>query len=137
MSHFTVDDMGTLPQATSEQERTPGETPKDFVHRRCTYTYVENEGTDEHMGDDDFLCERNDEIDNATFEAIRAFAQPYAELDWSMNLIGAVNDFIESLLLEHNLPVCHPWHGEDGTICHKTIDRCKYCRKQSVPLLKE
>ena len=129
MSHFTVDDMDTRQKAKIDQKKKPGETMKDFVHRRYGYTYEQNEEAVERMGDDDFLCERNDEIDNATFEAIRALAQPYAELDWSMNLIGAVNDFIESLLLEHNLPVCHPWHDEDETICHKTIDRCKYCHK--------
>lgn len=83
----------------------------------------------ENPRDDGFLCERGDEIDNAVFEAIQAIAHPETEVEWSMELIGAVNDFIENLLLAHHLPVCHPWHNEDETICYKTADRCKHCRK--------
>ncbi len=82
----------------------------------------------EEMLDDDLLCERGDEIDNATFDAICAMAQPGTEVEWSMELIGEVNEFIEKVLSDAGVPTCRPYH-EDEVICHKTMNRCKHCRK--------
>ncbi len=99
-----------------------------FSFDRNDLSIVEDEEADESQRDDDFLCDRGDEIDNAVFDAICALAQPDTEVEWSMEMIGAVNDFIESMLTDHKIPTCYP-HHENDVICYKTANRCKHCRK--------
>lgn len=78
---------------------------------------------------EEFLCSRNDEIDNATYAAICAMAHSEDGVDWSMEMIGEVNDFIEKTLMEHKMPTCHPFIDETDHICYESDFRCKHCTK--------
>lgn len=96
-------------------------------HDICVVQETTEKASDDRYADN-FLCERNDEIDNATYEAICTMADSDDEVEWSMELIGEINEFIENLLEEHGIPTCHPYYADD-VICYKTADRCKHCSR--------
>lgn len=75
-----------------------------------------------------FLTERNDAIDNAVFEAICSLVHESCALEWDMEVIGEIEDVIESSLIKKGIITCHPWCDEDENICYK-IDRCPYCER--------
>ena len=78
---------------------------------------------------ENFLTEKNDEIDNAAFALIQALAGEEAE--WDMEIIGDIVDFADVLLIEHGYEVCHPYYeGDDRTACYKGKD----CTNVECPL---
>lgn len=74
---------------------------------------------------DKLLCERNDAIDNAVFAAVSEMA--VGEIDWDMEIIGAVEAYIEKLLGDRGIPVCHPWEDDNETLCCCGEESCPYC----------
>lgn len=84
------------------------------------------------------LCDRNDEIDNATYALINLIVTNNHEADdgieWDMQLIGEVEDFIEDLLRKNGVEPCRPYYeGEDEIPCYLGSDCSKKCefRKQA------
>ena len=64
------------------------------------------------------MIERNDEIDNAVYDLIVSLSEKNGEeLEWSMEIIGAVTDAIKETLAGFNIQVRHPAivTNEDGT----------------------
>lgn len=76
-----------------------------------------------------FLSERNDTIDNAVFAAICSLVHEGSEIEWDMNMIGEIEDAIESLLIERGVNICHPWHDENENICYR-VDKCSCCNRE-------
>lgn len=79
---------------------------------------------------EDFLCDKNDEIDNAVFEAIAAMAPRGEEpAEWDQHYIGEIADYIEGIMEKNKLHNCHPAYvGEDEEVpCYRSEDRCKWC----------
>ena len=74
---------------------------------------------------DKLLCDRNDDIDNAVWNAVATMASK--EIDWDMEIIGRVEEFIESVLAYKGIGVCHPWEDEDETLCCCGEEPCPYC----------
>lgn len=75
-----------------------------------------------------FLTERNDAIDNAVFDAIRSLVHEDGEAEWDMEIIGEIEDTIESMLIERGVITCRPWHDDNENICYK-VDRCYHCKR--------
>lgn len=75
-----------------------------------------------------FLIERNDDIDNAVFAAICSLVHEDEEIEWNMEIIGEIEDKIESMLIKRGIITCHPWYDEDGNICYK-VCRCHHCKR--------
>lgn len=79
-----------------------------------------------------FITERNDEIDNAVFQAIQSIHHHNTtDLVWNMSLIGEVADYIESLLQKCGFPTCHPWYydADEEIPCYDSCDRCAHCQR--------
>lgn len=78
---------------------------------------------------DDFLTERNDELDNAAYglalKMLGLDSQPDSEtaFPWDMEIIGAILESAQDILEEHGYAVCWPYH-EDDVPCHQTAT-CK------------
>lgn len=79
---------------------------------------------------DDFLCERNDVVDNAAHDLALAMlsangtAPDEAAFPWSMEIIGAILESTMSILDEHGYHACWPYHENDEIPCH-SLDKCK------------
>jgi hypothetical protein len=72
------------------------------------------------------MDDRNDIIDNAVFEVLKAMS--HEEIEWDMEVIGEIADFAGCMLTEHGIKICRPWYNiDDNTPCYKTTDRCYYC----------
>jgi len=73
---------------------------------------------------ENYLVQKNDEIDNAAFDLINALQNKGngGEIEWSMEIIGEVTCAVEALLAEKYDP-CHPFHSDDSP-CYMT-DECK------------
>ena len=87
---------------------------------------------------ENFLIAKNDRIDNAAFELIKALVSSSEKeedaVEWDMEYIGAVVDMVESYLEERGFQVCHPYYGGEGrTPC---VD-CGYCSNENCSLKKE
>ena len=85
---------------------------------------------------EDYLCERNDTIDNAAYQLIGVLTaeDPGASLeddpavpDWNMEIIGELVDAAEEIIQEKAGHTCHPFYC-DSIPCYQTGD-CKnqYC----------
>ena len=85
---------------------------------------------------EDYLCNRNDAIDNAAYLLICAMtAQDHNEPkeddpavpDWNMEIIGELVDAAEEIIQEKAGHTCHPFYC-DSIPCYQTGD-CKnqYC----------
>lgn len=85
---------------------------------------------DEEKLRDTLLCEHNGMIDNAVWEAITSMAA--GELEWDMEIIGRVEEFIEKILDLKGIPVCHPWEDEDEVLCCCGEDSCPVCWVKGV-----
>lgn len=85
---------------------------------------------DKRQSFEDFLVERNDELDNAAHELallmLSANSTPLegSEFPWNMEIIGAILESIKSILEERGYLTCWPYH-ENETPCMDT-DSCKY-----------
>ncbi len=64
---------------------------------------------------ENYLCERNDEIDNAAYNLACTLAQmpEGTELEWDMSYIGEIVSETEDILKNHNIPTCHPSYTSD------------------------
>ena len=80
---------------------------------------------------EELLCDENDRIDNAVWNAISSMV--VGEIEWDMALIGPVEDFIEKILTMKGIPVCHPWEDEDGVLCCCGQDSCPHCWVKGIP----
>jgi len=86
---------------------------------------------------ENYLCERNDLIDNAVYDVIRAMTASdinYDERtdpaipDWNMSAIGEIGDIAEAIILEKVGHTCHPYYTEDEVPCYLDEDcKNKYC----------
>lgn len=85
---------------------------------------------------EDYLCNRNDAIDNAAYQLICAMtAQDHNEPkeddpavpDWNMEIIGEVVDAVKEIIIEKVGYTCHPFYC-DEVPCYLT-DECdnKHC----------
>ena len=92
---------------------------------------------------EDYLCERNDTIDNAAYQLIGVLTaeDPGASLEddpatpnWDMAIIGEVVDAGKEIIIEKVGYTCHPFYC-DEVPCYLT-DECdnKHCtlRKSNV-----
>ena len=72
---------------------------------------------------EDYLCNRNDAIDNAAYQLICAMTAQ----DWNMEIIGELVDAAEEIIQEKAGHTCHPFYS-DSIPCYQTGD-CKnqYC----------
>lgn len=77
------------------------------------------------MNFDGFLCNKNDDIDNAAYELLCSIAAN-EKVDWDMQIIGQLVDYTEGLLLKHGYDTCHPYYEGDTEIpCYLGKD-CEY-----------
>lgn len=85
---------------------------------------------------ENYLCERNDTIDNAAYQLIGVLTaeDPGASLEddpatpnWDMAIIGELVDAAEEIIQEKAGHTCHPFYC-DSIPCYQTGD-CKnqYC----------
>lgn len=78
---------------------------------------------------DDFLVERNDELDNAAYElalkmlGLENLSDNETKFPWNMEIICAMLERTQSILEEHGYAVCWPYHEEDVP-CYQTAT-CK------------
>lgn len=75
---------------------------------------------------DDFLCQKNDLIDNAAFQLLNALMARDAScsdeaIEWDMRHIAPVIELVKKYA-EENLQheVCHPWFGDDEKSCFES-----------------
>ncbi len=76
-------------------------------------------------GFDDFSVERNDMIDSAAFELLQSLA--INEIDWDMEMIGDVVEFVKEYLEERQIPVCNPYYDvatDKDVPCYLNGDCC-------------
>lgn len=80
---------------------------------------------------EDFLVERNDELDNAAHGLallmLSANGTPLAEdeFPWNMEIIGDILESTAGILKEKEHHICWPYHGDDNTPCY-ALDDCKH-----------
>lgn len=104
---------------------------------------VDAESATETVSDaifEDFLCERNDVLDNAAYQLLCMAANPdyqpdspngLGNLEWNMALIGELLDCAEEILMKHGIATCRPFYeGEDEIICCNGED----CKNANCPL---
>ena len=82
--------------------------------------------------EDNFLCSRGDDIDNAVFDAIKAVAHAPEGVEWDMSIIAPVTQCIEDILHDRGVNTCHPWKDENEIICYCNDDRCSHCTKSTI-----
>ena len=69
---------------------------------------------DEYSEFEDFLCKRNEKIDNLAYELLCELAGK--KLEWNMQQIAEVWQAAEVVLKEASIPYCHPyWLSNDAT----------------------
>ena len=82
---------------------------------------------------DDFLVERNDELDNAAYDlALKMLDldnQPDHEtaFPWNMEIIGAMLESAQEILEEHGFAVCWPYHEDDVPCCQSATCKKTIC----------
>ena len=85
---------------------------------------------------DDFLCEKNDLIDNAAHALICSLVSHNTTctedcLEWNMQHIGAVVMLVERYLAEQGMVCCHPFYeGDDEVPCYRCAG---VCEKENCP----
>lgn len=71
---------------------------------------------------EDYLCERNDTIDNTAYQLIVALTaeDPDGPLeydpaapDWDMAMIGEVTDAAKEIIMAKIGHICHPFYSDD------------------------
>lgn len=80
---------------------------------------------------DDFSIEKNDDIDNAAYELLQSLA--VNEIDWDMEMIGDVVEFVKEYLEEKHIPVCHPYYDvttDKDIPCYRSGD----CHVEECPM---
>lgn len=79
---------------------------------------------------EEYLCDRNDLIDNTSYQLICSLTarnhhgdqrEDIGTPDWNMEIIGKVNEAVEAVLLESVGHICHPFYC-DGIPCYLTGD---------------
>jgi hypothetical protein len=75
-----------------------------------------------------YLCDRNDDIDNAAHALLNAIAKNGEDSDksieWDMSKIGPLVDAAENILEKNGVKTCHPFYEEDDIPCINGED-CK------------
>ena len=70
------------------------------------------------MNFEKFLCNKNDDIDNAAHYLLYVLSSD-GEVEWDMEMIGDLVGCAEKILQEHSIAPCHPfWEGEKRTPCY-------------------
>lgn len=90
---------------------------------------------------EDYLVEKNDNIDNTAFALLCLLASKDADYDidsppieWDMEIIGQLEDYAEKLLKEKYIESCRPFlEGEDETPCYLGND----CKRKDCMFRKE
>lgn len=89
---------------------------------------------------EDYLCERNDTIDNAAYQLIGVLTaeDPGASLEddpatpnWDMAIIGEVVDAVKEIIIEKVGYTCHPFYC-DEVPCYLTDDKHCPLRRHDV-----
>lgn len=83
------------------------------------------------MKDEQFLINRNDNIDNAVENVIYILLVDPNKYTHNMEITHKITHYAKDLLIEQGLDTCHPWIDEKNDICYSTFQRCKYCTKPS------
>lgn len=88
-----------------------------------------------------YLVERNDEIDNLSYQLAVTLCKTDVNradedvLPWDMEIIGAINEAVQGILAAHGLPTCWPYH-EDDKPCYLTntcgVVNCPYKQERSI-----
>lgn len=87
---------------------------------------------------EDFLAERNDELDNAAYGLAQQMLSANGvlpsedEFPWNMEIIGAILDAAEDVLNEKGYHPCWPYHENEDTPCYVLED----CKHKDCPLKK-
>lgn len=80
---------------------------------------------------EDFLIERNDELDNAAYEltlnmlCLDSRHDNERKFPWNMEIIGSILEHTQQLLEAHGYPACWPYHENDMP-CYQTAS----CKKE-------
>ena len=79
---------------------------------------------------EDFLCKRNEKIDNLAYDLLCELAGK--KLEWNMQQIAEVWEAAESVLEEAGIPHCHPYwfNKESGAEIPCIVDpdcKCEKC----------
>ena len=95
---------------------------------------------------EDYMSERNDQIDNAAYRLLLLMAgadenevdelieKDNAPVEWDMELIGEVVTTAEEMLEKNGYAFCHPFYeGDSETPCFKGKD----CVNPNCPFRKE
>ena len=91
---------------------------------------------------ENFLIAKNDLIDNAAFELIKALVstsenEENEEIEWDMEHIGEVVDMVKSYLKERGFQVCHPYYEADGDTDEKPCCECDSCSNENCQMRKK
>lgn len=86
---------------------------------------------------ENFLCAKNDRIDNAAHALLDALLSRDAEteqcVEWNMQHIGEATMLVERYLAEHGQHACHPFYtGEGDTPCYQS----EMCLRKDCPYKK-
>ena len=91
------------------------------------------------MNFDNFLTERNDELDNAAYElALKMLGlnnQPDREtaFPWNMEIIGAMLESAQDILEEHGYAACWPYYEDDVPCCQTAACKKTDCLLKGRP----
>lgn len=78
---------------------------------------------------DDYLLQRNDELDNAAYGlALKMLGldnqkDSESAFPWDMEIIGAILESVQKILADYGYDVCWPYH-ENDVPCYQTVN-CK------------
>lgn len=82
---------------------------------------------------ENYLCSRNDEVDNAVYDMLCTLASVSGEdtkPEWDMEIIGNLADYAETMLNRKSVETCRPFSkGEEETPCYLSSD----CRNPNCP----
>lgn len=91
---------------------------------------------------EDFLCDRNDEIDNAAYNLCAVLLgkdakQLESEFPWQMDIVGNITEDVVSILEDHGYPVCWPYYEdtESGQTPCCATDTCTVPKSECKFLL--
>lgn len=78
-----------------------------------------------------YLVNKNDDIDNLSYELIKAFVRKDfdKEIDWDMEIIGEIEEAVEDILKSRCFGVCHPFYCDDNIPCYQSDD----CGNEDCP----